>query len=88
MRKEMTKEVTHTTVTLGKMEMIDGEVKAEKLDPITLLGNVSQEKAQREINKRFPGQSVQVLGVQANTKHYKMSVERFIELADEVTENE
>lgn len=86
-RKTMTKEVTKTTVELAKMEVENGEPIAIPLNPQTLIGNVSLEKAQKEMNKRFNGQ-VMVYTVTPETKKYQMEVERFIEVAEEIKEEE
>lgn len=81
-RKTMTKEVTKTTVKLAKMVTdANGAPKAEQLPDVVLIGNVSLEKAQKEVNKRFEF-PVTVFGVQPETQVYQMSVERFIELAE------
>lgn len=80
MRKMMTKEVTKTTVKVGKLEMVDGQPKAVQLPNEVLLGNVSMEKAQRKLNKKF-GEPVTVFSVEADTTVYEMPVEQFIEIA-------
>lgn len=81
MRKTMTKEVTKTTVKLAKMVVVDGTPQAEQMDDVVLVGNVDIEKAQKEISKKFPGQSVTVFGVDADTQVYEMSVEEFLKHA-------
>jgi hypothetical protein len=81
MRKNMSKEVTKTTVQIARMVTDEnGMPKAERLEDEILLGNVSQEKAQKLIqkDKDFP---VTVFGVQADTVTYEMPVEEFIKLA-------
>lgn len=87
MRKNMVREVTHTVVKLAKMEIVDGQPKAVALPDEILLGNVSIEKAQRQMRKKH-GNDVTVFSVQPNTKKYRMSVEKFIEVAEEVTDDE
>lgn len=81
MRRKMTKEVTKTTVSLARMTVQDGKPVAEELESLILLGNVSQEKAQKDVSKKFDF-PVTVIGVQADTTVYEMDVEKFIELAD------
>lgn len=85
MRKTMTREVTHTTVKLAKMNIVDGRPEVEEMEDLTLIGNVSKEKAQRIATKEY-GQGVTVFEVIPDTKKYKMAVEKFIELAEEVKE--
>lgn len=80
MRKMMTKEVTTTTFKIAKIEIQDGEPVIVELPSETLLGNVSMEKAQREINKKY-GYPVTILSLTANTLIYEMPVEEFIKIA-------
>lgn len=80
MRKLMTKEVTTTTVTLAKMEMVEGKPVAVELPSEIIIGNVTLEKAQKIVNKKY-GQSVTVFTVVADTQTYEMEVEQFIQLA-------
>lgn len=79
-RKMMTREVTKTTVKVGKLEMVDGQPQAVSLPEEVLLGNVSLEKAQKELNKKY-GQPVTVFEVVPDTETYEMPVEEFISLA-------
>lgn len=89
MRKMMTKEVTTTTVKVARMEVENGVPVAVSLPNETFLGNVSLEKAQKLVNKKYEG-SVSVFGVEANTTVYELEVEEFIKHAsikvDEVVE--
>ena len=82
MRKMVQREITHTKVNLARMVLKDGEVSAELLEPVTLVGNLSVEQAQREINKReeFKGQTAQVVGVEPNTQLYQLPLDVFLEL--------
>lgn len=81
MRKFMTKEVTKTIVKVARMTQdVNGMPVAEQLADEVLIGNVSQEKAQKEVNKKydFP---VTVFGVSADTQVFEMAVEDFIKHA-------
>lgn len=80
MRKVMTKEVTTTTLKVAKMEMVDGSPKATTLEDEVLLGNVSPEKAQKEITKKY-GHGVTVFEVIPETKVYELPVEEFLAIA-------
>lgn len=80
-RKTMTREVTKTTVKVAKMEMKEGVPRAVALPDEVFIGNVSLQKAQRKVAKKYD-HPVTVLEVQPETKVYQMSVEKFIELAD------
>lgn len=81
MRKTMTKEVTKTIVKVTEVKNVDGQPVAERLEDVTMLGNVSMERAQREIAKQFAGRNVTVFDVETNTVTYEMPVQEFIELA-------
>lgn len=76
----ITKEITHTTVKLAQLEMVDGEIKGVALPDETILGNVNAEKAQKEIRK-IKGDNITVMGVQANTFTYELPVEVFLQHA-------
>ena len=85
-RKMMTKEVTKTTVKLGRIAMVDGTPKVEHLADELLLGNVSMKRAQSLMNKKHG--IITVFEVVPETNVYEMAVEKFIELADlKITED-
>jgi hypothetical protein len=89
MRKLMTKEVTSTIVKVAKIDMVEGQPQAVELEPITLLGNVDLEKAQKIVSKA-KGPTVTVLSVEADTQVYELEVTEFLKVArlrvDEETE--
>lgn len=87
MRATMTKEVTHTTIKIAEMVVVDGLPMAQPLDDHIVLGNVNMEKAQKIVNKEF-GTSVTVFGVEPETKVYEMKVEDFIKIAKVKDEEE
>jgi len=76
----MSKEVTKTVVKVATMEMVEGLPVAKPLDDVTMLGNVSLEKAQKEMN-RLIGHNVTVFNVQPETVTYELAVEDFINVA-------
>ncbi len=80
MRKIMTKEVKKTEVKMARLEMQDGQPVAIPMEDEVLLGNVTLEKAQKIMGKKYPG--VTVLEVIPSTVTYQMEVEKFIQLAD------
>lgn len=79
-RRMMTREVTKTTVKVGKMEIKDGQLVAISLPDETLLGNVNIQKAQRYVDKKYE-KSATVLQVLPETTVYEMPVEEFIKVA-------
>lgn len=80
MRKTMTKEVTKTTVTIGRIIKVEGLPTLENLPSVIMIGNVSLEKAQKEVNKGV-AIPVTVFGVEPTTEMYEMDVELFIKHA-------
>ena len=76
----MSKEVTKTVIKVAVMEMVDGLPVAKPLNDVTVLGNVSLEKAQKEMNKKFD-ENVTVFNVQPETVVYELAVEDFIKIA-------
>lgn len=82
MRKMMTKEVTSTTVKLAKMEFNEGVPVATQLPDEVILGNVTLERAQKELGKKYEG-AVTVFSVEPNTKVYELPVEVFLQYASE-----
>ena len=81
MRKMMSKEVTKTTVKIARMvKGENGLPVAELLEDQILIGNVTLEKAQKEVTKSH-GASVTVFGVEPSTEIYEMPVEDFIKHA-------
>lgn len=80
MRRMMTKEVTSTIVKVAKIDMVDGVPQAVELEPITLLGNVDSERAQKIVSKQH-GAGVTVLSVEADTKVYELEVTEFLKIA-------
>lgn len=82
-RKTMTKEVTHTTIKLSKVSVVEGTPQLEEMEDEVLIGNVTLEKAQKEITKKH-GEGVTVYGVHPTTEKYQMKVEDFIANAEKV----
>lgn len=85
-RKVMTKEVTRTIAKVVKM-VVNGEglPVAEPVGTVELIGNVSIEKANKDVQKEY-GADHSVYAVEANTDKYKMEVSEFIKHATLVTE--
>lgn len=83
----MTKEITSTTVKVAKIEMVNGLPTAVSLPDEILLGNVSLEKAQKAIDKKYTNK-VSVMEVHPNTQVYEMPVEDFIKHATLKTDNQ
>ncbi len=87
-RKTMKKEVTHTTVKLARMTTDGaGNPQAEKLPDMTLIGNVSLDKAQKQAAKQFDF-PVTVFGVEPETQVYELPVEEFLKYATVVQPQE
>ena len=78
-RKMMTKEVTTTTVKIGKIEMVNGTPNVVMLPEEKINGNVALEKAQKLMNKKHG--VVTVFEVVPETQVYEMEVMEFIKVA-------
>ena len=79
-RKMMYREVTKTTVKCAKLTVEEGTAKIENLEDEVIIGNISQEAAQKQLNKKY-GQAVTILEIFTDTATYEMSVEDFIKVA-------
>ena len=78
-RKMMTKEVTTTTVKIGKIEMVNGTPNVVMLPEEKINGNITLEKAQKLMNKKHD--IVTVFEVVPETQVYEMEVMEFIKVA-------
>ena len=78
-RKMMTKEVTTTTVKIGKIEMVNGTPNVVMLPEEKINGNINLEKAQKLMNKKHG--VVTVFEVVPETQTYEMDVMEFIKVA-------
>lgn len=85
MRKMITREITHTTAKVSKIVSVEGKPQLETLPDEIFVGNVSMEKAQKEVNKKY-GEPVSVFEVVSNTEVYELPVETFLEFATLKTE--
>lgn len=80
-RKMMTKEVTKTVVKIGTIKVDENGVPVmETLPEVILIGNVTMEKAQKAVNKKYD-HPVTVFAVEAETEVYEMAVADFIKYA-------
>lgn len=87
MRKTMQREITKTTVKLATMEIENGLPVAKPLEDVTLIGNVSLERAQSIVKKEVDPKAT-VFEVVPETNVYEMDVEEFIKHATLKTEQE
>jgi hypothetical protein len=87
-RKFMTKEVTVSAIKTVEITVDEnGMPVASQNEPIIVIGNVTKEKAQKMVTKKF-GQGVTVYAVELITKTYKMEVSEFIKVATLVLDDE
>ena len=78
-RKMMTKEVTTTTIKLGKIEMVNGTPNVVTLPDEKINGNITLEKAQKLMNNKHG--VVTVFEVVPETQVYEMDIMEFIKVA-------
>jgi hypothetical protein len=86
-QKMVTREITSTTIKVADMQIENGQPVAVALPDEVLIGNVTLEKAQKELNKKY-GRAVTVFGLTVNTHSYEMPVETFLAFATIKTEQE
>lgn len=80
MRKIMRKEVKTTIVQVAKVSMKDGVPSFGKIESVTLLGNLQDEKVLTEVTSKL-GFGYTILTVTHETNLYKMAVEDFLKVA-------
>jgi hypothetical protein len=80
MRKIMSKEITTTTLKLGKIKVIDGSPLVEKLPDETLLGEPNERNIGKIIYKKY-GAGVTIYHKEIKKLMYEMEVEEFIKHA-------
>jgi hypothetical protein len=88
MRKYMTKEVTSTELKLAKLVIGEnGLPVADVIPSHVVLGELTPEKAQKLISKKYPS-GVTIYAMETKTSVYKMSVADFIKVAELIQEGE
>lgn len=85
-RQTLVREVTKTTAQVAKVEIVNGEAVAQRIEDQILIGNVDAEKAQRQLSKKL-GFPVTVVKVEPDTRKYSMPVELFLEHATPVADD-
>ena len=88
MRKFISKEVKFTTISTQKIKIENGNVTVVPLEDFTVTGEYSKERANKVAKKHFSGKNVVVTNVYNFSKVYRMETEKFIEMAEEVQEEE
>lgn len=86
MRKDMRKLVRLTEIKSARIQMVDGEPVAEKLDDEIVFGTYDMEKAQRHMEKLYNDNKVTVLEITHKKIQYKAMVKDFMEIAEIVNE--
>lgn len=86
-RHFINREITTTKVTAAKMSMVDGMVTTEQLEDVILIGNVSLEKANKEV-KKLHGEGATAFTVEPNTHKYRIATDVFVKHAEIVTEDQ
>lgn len=86
MRKFITKAVKSTTISSQEITIKDGNVTSVPLADFTVLGDYDIDKADRVARKHYKGKNVVVTAVEVTEKIYRMEIEKFVEIAEEVEE--
>ena len=88
MRKFISKEVKFTTISTQEIKIENGNVTGVPLEDFTVIGEYSKERADKVAKKHFSCKNVVVTNVNNFSKVYRMETEKFIEMAEEVQEEE
>jgi Ran GTPase-activating protein (RanGAP) involved in mRNA processing and transport len=89
MRKYMTKEVTSTEIKLAQLVINEEGLPIANVIPShVVLGELTKEKAQKLISKKFPSGGVTIYAMETKTNTYKMEVSKFIKVAELVKGDE
>lgn len=88
MRKFISKEVKFTTISTQEIKIENGNVTGVSLEDFTVTGDYSLERADKVAKEHFSGKNVVVTNVHNFSKVYRMETEKFIEMAEEVQEEE
>jgi hypothetical protein len=80
MRKTMSKEITTTTLKLGKINVVEGVPVVEQLPDETLLGEPNERNIGKHIYKKY-GSGVTIYHKEVKKLMYEMDVEDFIKYA-------
>lgn len=83
MAKFITRTVTSSTLSASKIVPKDEGPVIEELVPFTVEGTLDTEKAQKAVTKKY-GQGATLTSIEVSSKLYKMEIEKFVELAEEV----
>lgn len=89
MRKYITKTVKFTTISAQEITIKDGNVTGVALPDFTVTGDYDIDRAESVAKKHYKGKNVVVTAVSGSETVYRLSTEKFLEMAEEVTqENE
>lgn len=85
MRNTITRTITESTICAVKVEIIDGKPEMCGVDPITVNGKITTEKATKLLQKKYgKGCPVAVTSITENDVLYEISVDDFMKYAKRV----
>ncbi len=86
----MQREITNSIIEYGEIVVENGTPKIVSSSTITVLGKVSMEQANRIVRRlqENKGKQVTVFNVNHETNQYKLSIEKFLEVATLVEDEE
>lgn len=88
MRTTITRTITSTKIHGCKVKIENGTPVAEPVEPITVYGEVTEDQAQRKMDKAYgKNGKVVVSKIETEEKLYEISVEDFVKHATVVEEN-
>lgn len=88
MRKNMRKEITYSSVTFGKVTMVNGVPSVSEVQTVETIGNLSAGNKAVDFVKENHGEGFTVFEVTTRTQIFVASVEDFLKIATPVTEEQ
>lgn len=82
MRKTIVRTIATSTVKAFKMVVVDGSPNVEELEPVTVLGKATQEKAMKALKEKYGKNTpLTITGITVQEDTYEISVEDFLKYA-------
>lgn len=90
MRNTITRQIVETTITGYAIEKVDGKPVVNELEPVVVFGNVNSERQAKKIltDKYGKEMAITVGEIKSDLVQYEISVEKFIENAKRITNDE
>lgn len=85
MRKTIVRTMATSTIEAYKLELVNGQPKAEKLEPITVMGKATEKEALKAFKEKYGKNApITVSTIVVTEDCYEISVEEFLKHATKV----